>query len=110
MKPAAGETRYGLAPPATSEIAAAGADFREIRAWAGPVCRCGASSVARSTGLHRDPLDLEVAAANQGGDPDEGARRVLAVEVRRVGAVEGLVQGQVGAVDGHGHQVVHGEA
>src|SRR5215472_3704891 len=49
-------------------------------------------------------------AADQLADADEYARRVMAMEVPAVDAVESVVQGKIGAVHRHRHQVIHREA
>src|SRR5262245_54802513 len=58
----------------------------------------------------RDALDLEAAAAQERARADERARREAPLEVGRVGAVEEVVEREVGAEDRHLHEVVHAEA
>src|SRR5678815_3871638 len=65
--------------------------------------------MARASRADRDALQLEMAAAQQRSGPDEAPRRELLAEVTAVGRVEAVVEGEVGAEDLDGDQVVHSE-
>src|SRR5262245_16440511 len=85
--------RHGARPPAPARRRA-------------PVERAGQARPLPPP-LRGDPDDLEVTPAQERPRPDEGPRRELALEVRRVDLVEAVVERQIRAEDLHLDEVVH---